>query len=78
MSTVSSAGKKIGRPEVNATPVNVRVPPTFLESLDGYIAATDPTMSRPEAIRRIVEFALATRRASMQTSPLDGDSSKQV
>lgn len=49
----------IGRPRVDATPVNVRFPPDQLARLDGWIATQGDKPSRPEAIRRIVERALS-------------------
>ena len=54
--SISSARKSSrGRPRVDATPVNVRLPPTELQSLDRWIAAQpEPRPSRPEAIRRLV------------------------
>lgn len=40
----------------------VRVRPNLLAALDAYIAATDSAMSRPEAVRRIVQYALENGR----------------
>ena len=55
----------MGRPRVDSTPVNVRLPPDELEALDAWIAAqnwegvglNDPA-SRAEAIRRLVKLAM--------------------
>lgn len=45
---------------MDATPVNVRLPPAELASLDAWIAAQpDPKPSRPEAVRRLMEIGLA-------------------
>jgi hypothetical protein len=62
-STLSDIGKKkrIGRPPVNAVPIMVRVPPTELKPIDAWIQKHDPTMSRPEAIRRLVKLGLMAR-----------------
>src|SRR5690348_8742882 len=40
--------------------VGVRIQPNLMQALDRWIAAQQPTASRPEAIRRLVEQALAT------------------
>lgn len=53
--TASTNNSSPGRPRVNATPVNVRFPPTELEALDRWIAKhSGPKPTRPEAIRQIV------------------------
>jgi len=49
-----------GRPQTNATPVLVRLQPAELASLDAWASAQPDPMSRPEAIRRLVEKALET------------------
>jgi hypothetical protein len=59
-SRVSGAKKKIGRPRVDATPVNTRFPPEELRALDAWISRQTGEFSRPEAIRRLVEQALST------------------
>ena len=58
MSNVSSA-KKIGRPRIDAVPVNVRLPPDLLVDLDAWISEQpEPKPSRPEAMRLLVADAL--------------------
>lgn len=58
MSNVSSA-KKIGRPRIDAIPVNVRLPPDLLADLDKWIAEQpDPKPTRPEAMRQLVADTL--------------------
>jgi hypothetical protein len=48
-----------GRPRVGATQVNVRIPPAEVKALDGWIKSQPtPRPSRPEAIRRLVEYAI--------------------
>jgi hypothetical protein len=61
-STVSDIRKKrIGRPPVNAVPILVRMPPADLEPIDNWISKQKEALSRPEAIRRLVELGLAGR-----------------
>jgi hypothetical protein len=63
-STVSNIRKKrIGRPPVNAVAILVRVPPEALKPIDAWIERQDdPVMSRPEAIRRLVELGLKVKQ----------------
>jgi len=58
--SISSAKKsRRGRPRVHATPVNTRFPPAELQALDAWITSQPaPRPSRPEAIRRLVEWAM--------------------
>lgn len=58
---IASARKSSrGRPRIDATPVNVRLPPEQLAPLDAWIAAQpDPKPSRPEAIRKLLDGAFA-------------------
>ena len=59
----------IGRPRVDATPVNVRFPPLDLDALDRWIAKhSEPKPSRPEAVRRIVAEYL-TESGYMRSRP---------
>lgn len=44
--------------------VGVRIQPKLMQGLDRWIAAHKPRPSRPEAIRRLVEQALATAAPS--------------
>jgi hypothetical protein len=61
-STVSDIKKKrIGRPPVNSVPILVRVPPDELEPIDKWISAQRDELSRPEAIRRLVEIGLKVK-----------------
>ena len=64
-STLSDNGKKkrIGRPPVGAILIGVRVPPADVATLDAWIKAHASAMSRPEAIRRLVELGLRVRPA---------------
>lgn len=56
---MSEIRRKAGRPPVNATPVTVRIPPDQLAAVDAWIAAQpEPKLTRPEAIRRLVERGL--------------------
>jgi len=55
-----------GRPRTHATPISVRVPPADLVELDRWISSQDdPTLTRPEALRRL------TKRA-IQSQEIDG------
>src|SRR6478672_5142387 len=48
-----------GRPFVGATPIQVRMPPDELANLDNWISKQRTQQTRPEAIRRLVEQAIA-------------------
>jgi Arc/MetJ-type ribon-helix-helix transcriptional regulator len=60
---IASARKSSrGRPRVDATPVNVRLPPEQLANLDAWIAdQPDPKPSRPEAVRHALADWLAAQ-----------------
>jgi hypothetical protein len=61
-STVSDIKKKrIGRPPVNSVAILVRVPPGELEPIDAWISGQKGELSRPEAIRRLVEVGLKAK-----------------
>jgi hypothetical protein len=58
-STISDNRKKpIGRPKVGAILIGVRVPPADVATLDAWIKKHAPDLSRPEAIRRLVDAGL--------------------
>jgi hypothetical protein len=63
-STVSNIRKKkrIGRPPVGAIPVLVRIPPAEMLLIDGWISEHKGFISRPEAIRRLVEMGLKAKK----------------
>jgi hypothetical protein len=63
-STISDNRKKkpIGRPRVDAVLIGVRVPPAGVAELDAWIKRHDPGLSRPEAIRRLVEIGLRAKK----------------
>lgn len=57
--TSSGTKKKKGRPAVGAgTQVQVRLQPDQLAKLDAWIEANDKSLSRPAAIRAVLEKAL--------------------
>src|ERR687898_699781 len=56
-----------GRPRVDATPVNVRIPPDQLAGLDKWIQKSRDHPSRPEAIRQLLEHALANTASTLGT-----------
>jgi hypothetical protein len=53
--------KRIGRPPVGAILIGVRVPPADVAELDAWIEKHAPTVSRPEAIGRLVGLGLKTK-----------------
>ena len=62
-SIVSNIGKtkRIGRPPVGAIPVLVRIPPAEMLPIDDWISDQKVFMSRPEAIRRLVDLGLKAK-----------------
>ncbi|HKD30902.1 MAG TPA: hypothetical protein VKC66_33965 [Xanthobacteraceae bacterium] len=51
--------KKVGRPPVGATQLNVRLPPDELAALDAWIARQDdPKPTRPAALRQLARKGL--------------------
>ena len=69
-STISDNRKKrIGRPPVGAILIGVRVPPADVAVLDAWITKNEPEMSRPEAIRRLVELGLTVKTAKAKQAP---------
>jgi len=54
--------KPIGRPKVGAILIGVRVPPADVATLDAWIKKHAPDLSRPEAIRRLVELGLKAKQ----------------
>jgi hypothetical protein len=63
-SIVSDNEKRpVGRPKVGAILIGVRVPPADLAVLDAWIKKRkEPGLSRPEAIRRLVELGLKAKK----------------
>lgn len=56
---MKSGARKPGRPRVDATAVNVRMPPADLAALDGWIARQPGRRpSRPDALRRLAAAAI--------------------
>jgi hypothetical protein len=62
-SKLSERKKRIGRPPVGAKLIGVRVPPADVASLDAWIKKHAPGLSRPEAIRRLVDMSLNAQAA---------------
>jgi hypothetical protein len=61
-SILSRTGKKIGRPPTGAESVHLRVLPDQSAAIDAWIAKQkQPDLSRPEAIRRLVELGLKAK-----------------
>jgi hypothetical protein len=63
-STITANGKRpVGRPKVGAILIGVRVPPADVAALDAWIKKRkEPELSRPEAIRRLVEIGLKAKK----------------
>jgi hypothetical protein len=47
-----------GRPPVGSTPINLRLPPDQLATLDAWISRQAGDVSRPEAVRQLLATAL--------------------
>jgi hypothetical protein len=77
MKAIPSARKKKGRgrPRIDAIPVNVRFPPAELAALDRWISAFGVPISRPEAVRRLVDLCLAGTPAKGRSRSKKGDTS---
>jgi hypothetical protein len=54
--------RRIGRPHIGAIPVLVRVPPVEMQPIDNWISEQKTYVSRPEAIRRLVELGLKAKK----------------
>jgi hypothetical protein len=71
-STLSDNRKKrIGRPPVGAILIGVRVPPAGVAELDAWIKKHAPDLSRPEAIRRLVDLGLTVKVTARAVSKPD-------
>jgi hypothetical protein len=57
-----------GRPRKDPTSIHVTLLPSSLAALDSWIVEQTPAPSRPEAIRRLLERALANAVPSGPTS----------
>lgn len=49
-------------PTGKGTPILTRLQPDLLEKLDAYVSRQNDEISRPEAIRRLVELGLKGKR----------------
>jgi len=52
ISNVEKRGR--GRPRTDATPITLRLPPEQLAALDAFIEGAGGSVSRPEALRRLL------------------------
>jgi hypothetical protein len=59
--SVISQKKRGPPPTGKGIPILVRLQPLLLANLDGWISQQDVRFTRPEAIRRLIEFGLATK-----------------
>ena len=64
----NSNKKRAGRPRVGAILIGVRVPPAGVAELDNWIKKHAPSLSRPEAIRRLVEIGLRSKPAGQPSA----------
>ena len=75
--TISNIKKSRGRPRVDATAIGLRLPPDKLAQLDGWIAQQGGRkLTRPEAIRRLIEAGLAAKPAVPSSSSAPGSTRK--
>jgi len=62
--SISGTRKSRGRPSTGAESVHLRVLPDQAAAIDTWIKKQhEPDLSRPEAIRRLVELGLKVKRA---------------
>ena len=54
-------------PTGKGAPILVRVQPALLSKLDEWITNSDSSLTRPEAIRRLIEIALAVKAKRQNT-----------
>jgi hypothetical protein len=67
-SILSRTRKKIGRPSTGAESVHLRVLPDQAAAIDAWIKRQKEPISRPEAIRRLVELGLTIKTKAKQPS----------
>ena len=79
-STVSNIKKKkrIGRPPIGAIPVLVRIPPTEMKPIDDWISEREEFVSRPEAIRRLVEIGLGSAKVARAQKRSDSPTARDL
>jgi hypothetical protein len=65
--------KSRGRPRKNPTSIHVTLLPDQLAALDAWIEGQDDGVSRPEAIRRLIELGLSGRTAKIPRILTSGD-----
>jgi hypothetical protein len=62
--SISRTGKTRGRPATGASSIHLRVLPEQFSAIDAWIKKYAPDLSRPEAIRRLVELGLSNGKRS--------------
>jgi hypothetical protein len=65
--SVISRKKRGPPPTGKGAPILVRVQPALLSKLDEWITNSDSSLTRPEAIRRLIEIALAVKAKRQNT-----------
>jgi len=58
MADAISGTRKRGRPSTGAVSIHLRIEPDQLASLDAWIKHQPDELSRPEAVRRLMEIGL--------------------
>jgi hypothetical protein len=66
--SVISRKKRGPPPTGKGVPILVRIQPPLLATLDAWITKRDISLTRPQAIRRLIEFALAAKSKRRTTS----------
>jgi hypothetical protein len=67
--SVISQKKRGPPPTGKGTPILVRVQPALLANLDAWITTQKISVSRPEAIRQLIEVALDIKAKKPSTRP---------
>ena len=64
---------------MDATQIGLRLPPDNLAAVDAWISGqSDPTLSRPEAIRRLVELGLTVKPKARLRAPNQKDRAREL
>jgi hypothetical protein len=66
--SVISRKKRGPPPTGKGAPILVRVQPALLSKVDEWITNSDSSLTRPEAIRRLIEIALAVKAKRQNTN----------
>ena len=76
---ITRTRKSRGRPSTGAESVHLRVLPNQSAAIDAWIARQkEPEISRPEAIRRLVELGLTVKRRAKQAPHAGAHRAKEL